>query len=101
MCDHCHPVSRRDVIKGAAAGFAATLLASCATDVPVNELPDPYHEHLVDEFGPPVRIDRSRIVVPRAAAPQPTEYGFIMPRSAWTNTRSPCGKVRRWAAWRG
>jgi N-acetylmuramoyl-L-alanine amidase/TAT (twin-arginine translocation) pathway signal sequence len=86
MCDHCHLISRRDLLKGATAAIAAAGLVSCASDQAVDQLPDPIHDHVEDEFGPPVVIDRSRIVVPTAQPPQPSEYGFIMPRTAWTNS---------------
>ncbi len=65
--------------------MAAAALVSCASDQAVDELPDPLHAPEVDEFGP-VTIDRSRIVVPPPTPPQASEYGFIMPRAAWTNS---------------
>jgi len=73
-------------MKGVGTGLLGALLASCTTEEPVHQLPDPYHDHVVDEFGPAIKIDRSRIVVPPPAPPQATEYGFIMPRAGWTNT---------------
>ena len=82
MCDQCHQTSRRDILKGAALGLAAAALSACGG--PVNDLPDAYEDHILDEFGGRVKIDYSKIVVPPPQPAQASEYGSIMPRSAWT-----------------
>jgi hypothetical protein len=78
-------ISTRTFLKKAAAALTALALGACANNDRAVDLPDPYHQHVIDEFGPPVRIDKSRIVVQPPAPPQPSEYGFIMARSAWTS----------------
>ncbi len=84
MCEHCHEISRRDIIKGAVLGLAAAALSACGD--PVTELPDAYQEHIPDEFGGRVKIDPAKIVVPRTQTAQASDYGSIMPRAAWTTT---------------
>lgn len=78
-------IGTRSFLKTVAATLAAMALGACVNDVPTVDLPDPYHQQVVDEFGPPVRIDKTRIVAQPPAPPQPSEYGFIMGRSAWTS----------------
>ena len=89
MCEHCHQPSRREVLKGVALGLAGAALAGCPPEQPLNELPNAYEEHVPDESGirPKInepKIDESKIVVPPPQPPQVSDYGSIMPRSAWT-----------------
>jgi hypothetical protein len=85
MLPHRQNLSRRDLLKTAACGLAAALLAACQTD-PEPILPDVYLGDPVTESSGPVPIDRSKIVAPPPTPPQPTDYGSIMPRSAWTTS---------------
>ena len=86
MCQSCEGYSRREVLKGAALGLATAALAACSqTDR--GDLPDAYQDHLVQEYGRGrVTIDRSKLVLPPPVPPQASEYGNIMPRSAWTTS---------------
>lgn len=93
MCDQCDGITRRTVLK-VAGGLALTgAMAACQTQQPVveQELPDAYQDHLIqeqteDEGGTgAVTIDPRKIVVPPPQPAQKTEYGDIMPRSAWTH----------------
>jgi len=83
MCERCDEISRRAVLKGAALGLGAAALYACGGG-PVNELPDAYEEHILNEFNGGVKIDESKIVVPPPQPAQASDYGNIMPRSAWT-----------------
>jgi len=88
MCDSCDGLTRRSLLKSAAAlgvaGGIAGMLAACQTEPQAAEsIPDVYDDHLSEEPGG-VRIDPSKIKVPPAQPAQVTEYGEIMPRSAWT-----------------
>ena len=86
MCDQCDSpepsLSRRELLHGAAL-LSAAFLTGCATQ-PQNELPDPYEEQVNDEFGGVIRIDPRKIVIPPPQPAQATDYGNIVPRSAWT-----------------
>jgi hypothetical protein len=82
MCDRCLGVTRRELLKLTAAGVAVAL-AGCSADPAVSDLPDVYDDHLVEGRPGPVRVDPRRIVVPPPTAAQRSEYGDIMPRSAW------------------
>jgi hypothetical protein len=86
MCEHCHEATRREVLKGAALGLAAAALAACGEPPPLNDLPNAYEEHVPDESGARVKIDESKIVIPPPQPPQVSDYGSIMPRSAWTTS---------------
>src|SRR5690242_5810788 len=90
MCEHCHPSdkpSRRTLLKISAASVAAALAAGCEEPKTVTDLPGPYEDHLVTKFGeaPGPYINPSLIHVPPPQPPQRTEYGDIMPRSAWSH----------------
>jgi hypothetical protein len=80
-----HDLSRRDLLKTAALSLAAVALAACQAD-PQPALPDLYLGDPVTESSGPVRIDRSRIVAPPTTPPQTSDYGHIMPRSAWSTS---------------
>lgn len=84
MCESCSIFTRREVLKAAALGVAAAALAGCA-GAGGADLPEAYQDHLVQENGGGrVAIDRRKLVVPPAVPAQASEYGSIMPRSAWT-----------------
>ncbi len=89
MCDSCDGLTRRNFLKTGITGAAtAALLAACQTQPEtLTTLPDVYDDHLVQEQGGgAVHIDRSRIRTLPPVPPQQTEYGYLMPRSAWTNS---------------
>jgi hypothetical protein len=75
--------TRRDLLQTAALCLGAAALAACDVD-PNYDLPEVYRGDPVNESAGPVRIDRSRIVAPPPTPAQPSDYGSIMPRSAWT-----------------
>jgi hypothetical protein len=89
MCDPCHHArevepSRRHLLKLLAAAATAAI-AGCQV-APTSELPDAYKDHLVSESrGGPMRIERNQIVIPPETKPTQTEFGSILPRSAWTS----------------
>jgi hypothetical protein len=77
--------SRRAWLKAAALGAVAAAFPSCLPQ-PGNDLPDVYQDDVVRESGGAVRIDRTKIIVPPPVQPAATDYGNIMPRSAWTTS---------------
>jgi hypothetical protein len=86
MCRHCSSFSRREVLKLTALGLGAAALGACS-DADRHDLPDVYQDHLVQESGAgKVRIDSSKLFTTPSVPPQSSEYGSIMPRSAWTNS---------------
>ncbi len=89
MCDHCDSFTRRDLLK--LAGLSAALaFTGCDTNPGITDLPEVYSDHLTQTRGDaesgPVHIDPKKIVVPPPQPAQHSDYGDIMPRSAWTNT---------------
>ena len=91
MCECCWGVSRRTVLKGAVVGMAGMLIG-CPPTPEQHDLPDPYENALEGEGPEPVMAPKT-IVLPPVTPPQKTEYGDIMPRSAWTD--SPL-TINRW-----
>jgi hypothetical protein len=77
--------SRRDLLKSAALCLGAAAVAACGVE-PIGDLPDVYRGDPVNESAAVVHIDRSRIVAPPPVPPQPSDFGSIMPRSAWTTS---------------
>jgi hypothetical protein len=78
-------LTRRSFLQAAALSVAAVALAACEVQ-PEPDWPLVYQGDPVNESAGPVRIDRSKIVVPPPVQPQRSDYGNILPRSAWTTS---------------
>jgi hypothetical protein len=85
MCDQCLP-SRRQLLKLSALGAAAaTIVPACQSTPAISDLPEVYEDHLSAGNGPKaVSIDPKSIVLPPPQPAQRSDYGDIMPRSAWS-----------------
>ena len=88
MCDSCDGFSRRDLLKVTAPGAAAFLAACQNPPQGADTIPDPLDDRLSENISG-VKIDESKIKIPPPQPAQQTQYGEIMPRSAWTNSPLP------------